>query len=56
MYNVLIWQLALCVLKTNILDNDIKNMEMLDRQQTAVNSTVCPYFVGSALLNVTTVG
>jgi len=34
----------------------LKNMEMLDWQQTAVNSIVCPYVAGSVLLNVTKVG
>jgi len=29
---------------------------VLDRIYTAVNSTVCPYVVGSVVLNVTSVG
>jgi len=34
----------------------LKNMEMFDRQQTALNSTACSFFVGSVLLNVTKFG
>ena len=34
----------------------LQKEEMFDRQQTAVNSTVSPYAVGSVLLNVMKVG
>jgi len=48
--------LVLYVLENNIFDYDIKNTEILDRQKTAVKFRVCPYVVGSVLLNVTKVG
>ena len=42
--------------RNNPPEFDIKEDGILDRKQTAVNSTVCPYVVGWVLLIVKNVG
>ena len=50
-------KLSTVFLQTNPPEYDItKRKKSWTDKKTAVNSTVCPYVVGSVLLNVTSVG